>query len=351
MKLRHHLWVFCAAAIGLAACDITIAAPTPPNATPLFITATLPATKTPFASPTPIVTATSTISGTAAANCKDTAVLLEDVTIPDGTNLAYGVKFTKTWQFRNTGTCPWSGYTIAFVSGDRMDAPDTAPVPNTASKSSVNVSVVLAAPATDGIYTGFFELRNAAGKPVPIGTEKTFWVKITVGNVTLPTLAPPTGVVPTGIAPTITGTLTSQKPPLSCVFVTSGSYPGEIIQLINQARKGAGLLALTENGKLAAAAQAHSTDMACHSLLSHTGSDGSSIQQRIAAAGYSASYSEEMIYGGSGAYPKDAFNWWMNDPAHHAVIFDTNVHEIGAGFAYVAESAYGDYYTVDLGSQ
>ena len=105
------------------------------------------------------------------------------------------------------------------------------------------------------------------------------------------------------------------------------------------------------NPQLAAAAQSHSIDMACYSLRSHTGSDGSTFQQRIAAAGYPGSYSLEMIYGGYGAYPQNAFSWWMNDPAHHAVIFDTRVREIGAGYAYVVDSADGNYYTVDLGSQ
>lgn len=335
----------------LTACEVSIAAPTLPNPTPPFVTATLPATRTPFASPTSPSTATptSSLSITAPADCKDVAVLMQDVTIPDGTNIAYGARFTKTWQFQNTGTCPWINYSIAFVSGDRMQAPDSARITDTAPKKNVNVSVDLVAPGSDGVYTGVFELRNAAGKPLPIGIEKTFWVKITVGNATLPTLpVQPAPVIP---VPTISGTQTSQKPPGSCTFVTSGSYPGEVVQLINQARTGAGLPALSLNAQLSAAAQAHSIDMACYSLLSHTGSDGSSIQQRVAAAGYGASYSEEMIYGGYGAYPQTAFNWWLNDPTHNAIILDARVTEIGAGYAYVEDSAQGNYYTVDLGSQ
>jgi len=273
-------------------------------------------------------------------------VLLQDVTIPDGTNMPYGTRFIKTWQFQNTGTCPWAGYKIAFVSGDRMGAPDTAPVPDTAAKANVNVSVELTAPTSDGIYTGFFELRDAAGSLVAIGIEKVFWVKITVGNV-----APATLEAATNPAPTVSGTLTSQKAPSSCTFTTSASYPGEIVQLINQARTGAGLPALSVNPQLAAAAQAHSIDMACYSLLSHTGSDGSTIQQRIAASGYASSYSLEMIYGGYGAYPQTAFSWWMKDPTHNAVIFNTSITEIGAGYAYVEDSAHGNYYTADFGSQ
>jgi uncharacterized protein YkwD len=310
------------------------------------VTATLPTTRTPYTRPTTTATGTPGLAITAPANCKDTAVLLQDVTIPDGTNIAYGARFTKTWQFRNTGTCAWSGYKIAFTAGDRLGAPDTARVPDTAPKSDVNVTVELTAPTRDGIYTGFFELRNAAGNPLAIGIEKTFWVKITVGNVTLPTFQAPTKPVPT-----ISGTLTSQKPPTSCTYTSSGSYPSEIVQRINEARTDAGLPALVVNAQLSAAAQAHSVDMACYSLLSHTGSDGSTIQQRIAASGYASTYSLEMIYGGYGAYPLTAFGWWLNDPTHNAVVFNTSVTDIGAGYAYVEDSAHGNYYTVDLGRQ
>jgi len=346
MHLKYFMVILAAAA--LSACEISLSAPAAPTPTLGFVTATLPATRTPFATPTATANLTGTpgLSMTAPANCKDVAVLLQDVTIPDGTKIPYGTKFTKTWQFRNTGTCPWIGYKIAFASGDRMGSPDTAPVPDTAPKSDVNVSVELTAPASDGIYTGFFELRNAAGSPLPIGIERTFWVKIAVGNVTVPTLGAPTNPVPT-----ISGTLTSQKPPGSCTYTTSGSYPNELVQLINQARSDAGLPALSVNAQLAAAAQAHSTDMACYSLLSHTGSDGSSPEQRIAASGFAGTHTREVIYAAYGAYPLNAFTYWMNEPSHNAVILDAALTQLGAGYAYVEDSANGNYYTVDFGSQ
>ncbi len=329
----------------LASGCISISTPTPTNPTPGFVTATLPMTKTPAATRTPTGTpGTPFPTGSAPAACRDAAILVQDVTIADGTNVPYGSKFTKTWQFQNSGSCPWSGYTIAFVSGDRMNAPDSAPVPNTTPKSTVNVSVDLVAPTADGIYTGFYELRNSAGKALAIGTYKTFWVKITVGNITL--TPPPAG---TGAVPTATGTLTTPRGPASCKFEPSPSYQTEVVNLINQARKGAGLPTLNVDSRLTAAAQNHSIDMACFSLLSHTGSDGSSIGQRIARAGYPATFYEEMIFGTG--YPQDAFNWWMGDPQHHAVIFDTRITDIGTGYAYVSDSIYGGYYTVDVGSQ
>ena len=79
------------------------------------------------------------------------------------------------------GTCTWTGYTVAFVDGDRMDSPDSVPVPETERSKPVDVSVELTAPTSDGTYRGNFELRDAAGKPVLIGIESIFWVQIVVG--------------------------------------------------------------------------------------------------------------------------------------------------------------------------
>jgi uncharacterized protein YkwD len=341
----------CAAALGASSC-VTIRTPTPVNLTPEFVTATLPVTKTPYKTPTIVPTASTPVTAVATSNpnCNDAAVLLQDVTIADGTNVPVGSKFTKTWQFGNTGGCNWHGYTIAFVSGDRMGAPETAPIVDTAAKSTVNVSVDLVAPTSDGVYTGVFELRDSGGKPLGIGIEKTFWVKIAVGNVTVPTLPVASGPVTTSAVPTSGGTAApAATGPASCKYVLSGSYPGEIVTLINKARTGAGLPALSVNSQLTTAAQGHSNDMACFSLLSHSGSNGSTISQRIAAAGYPASYTEEMIY--AGGYPQDAFDWWMGDPTHHDIIFDKRVSEIGVGYTYVSDSAYGGYFTVDVGSQ
>jgi len=297
---------------------------------------------TPRASLTPPPsTSAPTLAASAAPNCKDKAILIQDVTIADGTNVPRGSKFTKTWKLQNTGACPWTGYTVAFVSGDRMSSPDTAPISQTLAGKTVNVSVDLMAPSMDGAYTGFFELHNAGGRPLSIGIEKTIWVKIAVGAVT-PTLPPGTlvnrgtpGVVPTG--------------PLSCKYVGSPSYPSEIANLINAARAQAGLRTLTIDSQLAAAAQGHSTDMACFGLLSHTGSNGSSPYQRVAASGYGGAYRQEIIY--AGGYPQGAFKWWMNDQIHLDAILDPKATEMGVGYAYVADSAYGGYFTVDFGAR
>lgn len=347
----NKIWIFIlVASLSLGSC-VKVSEETQAPEAPIFVTSTLPPTRLglslptelpPTSTPDPSTTTTPVeTASTAATDCKDSAVLLEDVTVPDNALMTHGEKFTKTWRFMNTGKCNWSGYTIAFVAGDRMETPDSAPVPQTEAGKTVDVSVELIAPSIDGAYTGFYELKNADGETLAIGTESSFWVKILIGNATASTSRP---------VPTTSGGTPISRPsgPASCDYTSSSSYLNEIASLINNARAQNGLPALSVDAQLALAAQNHSIDMACHGLLSHTGSDGSSVQERIAATGYSASYLEEIIYGSG--YPQTAFDWWMNDQIHRDAILNPNAVEMGVGFAYVADTAHGGYYTVDVGS-
>ena len=268
--------------------------------------------------------------------------MIADVTVPDNAPMSKGQKFTKTWRFMNNGKCNWTGYTIAFVAGDRMSSPDTAPVPETAAGETVDVSVELTAPSVDGSYTGFYELRKPNGETLAIGIESTFWVKILIGN------APPVAVSTPVFTP-ISGVPTVRvSEPASCNYSSSSSYQTQLANLINGARAEAGLPQLTVNAALTAAAQGHSIDMACHGLISHSGSDGSTVFERIAAAGYAASLASEIIYGSG--YPQTAFDWWMGDQIHRDEILNPYVTEMGIGYAYVQGTSAGGYYTVDFAS-
>jgi uncharacterized protein YkwD len=326
---------------------VKVAGETPTSTPVVFVTSTLPPTKPGLRLPTETpLAATPTpdpLTPNATPACRDGAVFVEDVTYPDHTRLKAGEKFTKTWKLQNIGTCTWTGYTVTFVSGDKMESPDSASVPQTEAGQTVDISVELIAPSMDGSYTGYFELKNANGETLPIGIERAFWVKILIGNIApapVSTLPASTSV---GGVPTVKVT-----GPASCDYSTSASYANEIASLINNARLQNGLPALSVNAQLTAAAQGHSIDMACHGLTSHSGSNGSTVHQRVAAAGYSASRSSEIIY--SSGYPQTAFDWWMSDQIHRNEILNPNVTEMGVGYAYTASSAYGGYYTVDFAS-
>lgn len=310
--------------------------PTPSN----FVTSTLAPTKAGFVpltlTPTFAVTETPTLAITAPANCTNTAVLLRDVTIQDNTQVKAGEKFTKTWEFQNTGTCPWINYSLKFAAGDQMSAPLSAPIAATLPTENVQVSVELTAPPTNGAYTGFFTLNTSAGTDVFIGIEKTFWVKIVVGSsATVPTTS---GVISTPSSGGGSGGNTN------CGYSQNAGYASQIASLINSERANAGMPALAVNSLLSAAAQSHAGDMACNNNISHTGSDGSSVYSRIAATGYSSSYVEEIIYGGGG--PQAAMIWWMSDQIHRDAILSTKSTEIGVGYAYFSM----DYIVVDFGS-
>jgi hypothetical protein len=97
------------------------------------------------------------------ALCND-SLFLEDVTIPDGTIVAPGTQFVKTWKFRNTGTCSWTtSYAIGFAYGDAMHGIDTA-LPNAVnSGGTVDVAVNMTAPQANGWYGGWWRLRNGSG--------------------------------------------------------------------------------------------------------------------------------------------------------------------------------------------
>jgi uncharacterized protein YkwD len=314
--------------------------------TPYFVTSTLPPTRSlvslPSSTPTDaLLTDAPTLAVTAPPNCKVVAVLLEDVTIPDGAKVDAGKKFTKTWKFKNTGTCPWSGYTLAFVSGDRLAAPDSAPVPQTLAGKEVDISVELVAPSQDGSYTGNFELRDADGEVVRIGTELSFWVKIVVGaGGTLST--PVTNATPVGGA-------TSPSGGGNCQVSGNAGYVSELLALINTQRTNAGVPAVTLNAQLSAAAEAHSADMACNGFIGHIGSNGSTIGQRINAAGYSPSYYVEIIAPAADT-PQAALSQWNGSSSHRLAMIDPKASEVGIGYVYSSASLYGGYFTVDLAS-
>ncbi|MFF1413748.1 CAP domain-containing protein [Streptomyces sp. NPDC058289] len=118
----------------------------------------------------------------------------------------------------------------------------------------------------------------------------------------------------------------------------------EVLALVNKERAAVGCPVLTVNAKLAKAAQDHSEDMAAHSNMSHTGSDGSDPGRRITRAGYQwSTYAENVAYGYDTA--AKVMEGWMNSPGHKRNILDCDLKEIGIGLAQP-----GQYWTQDFGA-
>ncbi len=109
----------------------------------------------------------------------DDAIFVRDVTIPDRYDqLIPGQEFTKTWELKNTGTCPWTAdYQIVYGYGELMNGKKANRIGvEVPPQATVELSVTLVAPALSGEYTGFWRMANAAG--VPFG--KFFSVNIII---------------------------------------------------------------------------------------------------------------------------------------------------------------------------
>jgi hypothetical protein len=93
----------------------------------------------------------------------DQAELWQDVTVPDGTVFKAGESFTKVWKVKNIGTSTWTpGYSLAFFGGAQMSAPTSVQLTsNVPPGQTVDISVNLVAPATNGNYRGYWKMRNS----------------------------------------------------------------------------------------------------------------------------------------------------------------------------------------------
>lgn len=134
----------------------------------------------------------------------------------------------------------------------------------------------------------------------------------------------------------------------ACDATGNASFESTLLGLINQERQNQGLQPYSLQGQLQAAARGHSTDMACNNFLSHTGSDGSSVGDRVLSQGYNWTWVGENIFATgntSSSAPQQAFDWWMNSAPHQANLLSPNYVDIGLGYMYSASSSYGGYFT------
>jgi hypothetical protein len=270
--------------------------PAPANtATKPPVTATVsPPTDTPI--PATVAIPTDTLAGSPTQVCDNAKFISE--TIPDGTSEPAGVAFTKTWRFKNTGSCTWNtAYAVVFVSGDAMNAPSAVPFTgNVAPGQEVDVAVNMQAPAAPGDYTGAWTLRNASGVLFGLGAANgPFWIKIKVVApsatavgpiVILPvpsfTLLPASNQVLAQVSVAASGSGNVEAACPSGSIVTGGGFAGSSsLQVYTLFSKSNGWLAAAQN--LSASVQGLNAYAEC---LSHTtGSTQQVFAQVTTAAG------------------------------------------------------------------
>ena len=113
-----------------------------------------------------------------------------DVTIPDGSTLAPGQAFTKTWQIRNVGSCNWTtSYGLVYVFGDPMGASSPVYLPAmVAPGATADFSVNMVAPSVAGHYRSYWRFRDGSGAQFGVGSGMiTFFADIYVSSTSGPT--------------------------------------------------------------------------------------------------------------------------------------------------------------------
>lgn len=119
----------------------------------------------------------------------------------------------------------------------------------------------------------------------------------------------------------------------------------EVLDLVNDARKTAGLTPLSLDPALCGAAQLRSGE--CVSKFSHTRPDGSSYKSAITEAGVTCGYTGENAATGQSS-AKQVVDAWLQSEGHRANILNSNYTRLGVGFAPNTGNHYQGYAWVQL---
>ena len=100
------------------------------------------------------------------ANCTNDLDFIEDLSIPDGTQLSPSKAVVKEWKVRNSGTCNWNAdYSVRLTSGDDFGVtPMLALVPARYGTEAV-ISIAFTTPAEPGRYSATWRAHGPDGQP------------------------------------------------------------------------------------------------------------------------------------------------------------------------------------------
>ena len=132
-----------------------------------------------------------------------------------------------------------------------------------------------------------------------------------------------------------------------------------VLRLVNDARRRGATCGrrtfraappLAWNDRLAAAALAHSRDMAEHDYFNHVDGAGRSVGERAAQQGYRWRLIGENIASGQGS-PQQVVAGWLASPGHCANIMAPDFAEMGAAYATDPKAAMDIYWTQVFGTR
>lgn len=119
----------------------------------------------------------------------------------------------------------------------------------------------------------------------------------------------------------------------------------QVIDRVNVERAGAGCGALDVNELLTAAADRHSRDMGIRGIVTHTGSDGSTVGRRVRDAGYQWQIVGENITEAD-VSAIEVVDVWMKSPRHRENIVNCAYRDTGVSMYF--DTRTGRFYWVQV---
>ncbi|OQY47151.1 MAG: hypothetical protein B6242_05700 [Anaerolineaceae bacterium 4572_78] len=117
-------------------------------------------------SSSPPATPTATNSDDYIIMCSNNAVLVEDVNIPDGTEIKPNTLFNKTWRVSNNGTCDWQhGYYLDSISEDGFSGERFTFSESVMMNKETDLTISMTTPTQPGTYRSDWQLFTPEGKP------------------------------------------------------------------------------------------------------------------------------------------------------------------------------------------
>jgi len=125
-----------------------------------------PSAPTPSQIPAPAILPTQTLvpAPTEIPPCVDDLSFLTDVNFVDNTIVAPSQTIDKKWSEQISGSCDWkTGYSLAWIGGDLLGAPERIPLYPARAGAQVILRVVFTAPSAAGTYLSQWQAEGPDG--------------------------------------------------------------------------------------------------------------------------------------------------------------------------------------------
>ena len=103
---------------------------------------------------------------TVAPECNNGLFFIEDLTIPDGTQVAPGTMLDKRWRVQNTGTCNWDEhYRLKEIAGPELGSVPEQRLYPARSGSEATIRIQFTAPEEAGTYRSAWQAYDPEDRP------------------------------------------------------------------------------------------------------------------------------------------------------------------------------------------